>query len=142
MIQCNRTSDDTPDYNCIAWAAKDDSNFWWPVGVPPYYWPDGVEFRETIEAFTKAYETRGFKVCSNAIFEDGFEKIAIYVDPSNRPKHAARQLDKDNWTSKLGSDIDISHPFINQWSQIIVDGKIYDLSIYGKLGRLMKKVCN
>ncbi len=142
MISGNKTSDVTPDYNCIAWAVKDTLNFWWPKGYPPYFWPKGIELEETLNAFIKAFETHGFKVCDNELFEQGFEKIAIYVDKYNKPKHAARQINEHIWTSKLGSDIDISHSFISQWSEIWVDGKKCDLSVYGGLGQLMKRKHN
>ena len=142
MIQGKETSPKTDDYNCIAWATEDDSNFWWPRGFPPYFWPEGIELEETLGAFIKAFETCGFKVCDNELFEQGFEKIAIYIDEYATPKHAARQIDKDTWTSKLGSDIDIVHPFISKWSEIWVGGKKYDLSFYGKLAQIMKRKNN
>lgn len=139
MIHGKETSPKTADYNCIAWAAKNSSHFWWPNGIPPYFWPEEVELEETLNSFIHAYETRGFKICNNELLEEGFEKIAIYVSEDNKPKHAARQIDKKTWTSKLGSDIDIIHPFIVQWTKILIGSKQVDLSSYGKLGQLMKR---
>jgi len=101
------TSSPTPSYNCIAWAAKDDTRFWWPKDG--YYWPDGAEKKETIEAFIEAYSSVGFDVCDDAEFENNYEKIAIYVKSNGVPTHGARMLDEKTWTSKLGSNFDISH---------------------------------
>jgi hypothetical protein len=46
------TSEETPDYNCIAHAAGKTDNWWWPDD-PPAYWPDGHDKAETLEAFVK-----------------------------------------------------------------------------------------
>ncbi len=47
--------------------------------------------------------------CEQSEFEQGFEKIAIYVNNMGKPTHAARQLPSGYWTSKLGRWIDIEH---------------------------------
>jgi hypothetical protein len=41
--------------------------------------------------------------------EAGFEKVALFADAQQTPKHAARQLQSGSWTSKLGPEEDISH---------------------------------
>ena len=51
----------------------------------------------------------GYEVCENGVLEQGFEKVAIYVDTRSVPTHMARQLDNGNWTSKLGQSFDIRH---------------------------------
>lgn len=104
------TSDQTPSYNCIAWAAGDDQRFWWP-GVPPlggYYWPPSLTAAVTLENFRKAYELEGFVECVDASIEVGIEKLAIYT-LNGVPTHAARQLPDGKWTSKCGQSYDISH---------------------------------
>lgn len=103
------TSPKTPKYNCIAWAGNDSDRFWWPTDEYGYYWPDTIEKRETVEVFIEAYKTIGFNVCDNSDYEGGWEKIAIYADHNNLPKHAARMIDERTWTSKLGRNYDISH---------------------------------
>ncbi|MFA5747375.1 MAG: hypothetical protein WC926_04900 [Candidatus Paceibacterota bacterium] len=104
------TSPSTPSYNCIAWAAKDDTRFWWPRDDEDgYYWPDGIEKKETIEVFIEAYRSVGFDICDNADFDNHYEKIAIYVNSNGVPTHGARMLDEKTWTSKLGQSFDISH---------------------------------
>ena len=73
------------------------------------YWPPEVPRVLTIESFIKAYSTLGYSVCKDEEYEDGFEKIAIYVDPNGVPTHAARQVNSKRWTSKLGEAEDIEH---------------------------------
>jgi hypothetical protein len=62
----------------------------------------------TVDAYQKALETCGFLVCSDALLEPGFEKVALYAIGSE-PQHAARQLPNGLWTSKLGDLEDIKH---------------------------------
>jgi len=50
-----------------------------------------------------------YEICLNGDFEVGIEKIVIYLDSNGIPTHAARQLDHQWWTSKLGRQHDISH---------------------------------
>ncbi len=105
------TSPATPGYNCIAWAAGDDSRWWEPAEPPSsYYWPEGVSRRYTLEAYAEAFRHLGFEDCENARLEQGWEKVAIYAKEDGRPTHAARQLANGDWTSKLGGLEDISHP--------------------------------
>jgi hypothetical protein len=113
------TSPATNSYNCIAWTAKDNSRFWWPGDDYGYYWPDNVDRGETMENFIKAFNSLGFEICENADFEKDFEKISIYANNKGVPVHGARMLDEKTWTSKLGSEFDISHT-ING-----LDGDIY-----------------
>lgn len=111
----------TIDYNCIAWAASDTSNWWWPddplIGYG--YWPDGVERTVTVQAFVKAYRTVDYEVCEDGLLEAGFEKIVIYV-LNGEPTHAARQLADGKWTSKLGPFEDITHSTL-----ICLNGPLY-----------------
>jgi hypothetical protein len=104
------TSDETPDYNCIAHAADKNDNWWWPDDQPAY-WPKGLDKAETVEAFVNAYATLGYAKCDDdsTALEAGFEKVAIYVDAAGVPAHAAKQLPDGAWTSKLGEWEDIRH---------------------------------
>jgi hypothetical protein len=104
------TSQDTDDYNCIAWAAGETHRRW--EHNDPWYWPDGVPRVHTVPAYVAAYETRGFAECENGEFEHGYEKIAIYA-VQGKPQHAARQLGSGMWTSKLGNLWDIEHPTLD-----------------------------
>jgi hypothetical protein len=100
------TSEYDDSYNCIAYAAGDINNWWWPNF--DNYWP--IAIRETTMAcFIEAFKSRGFRRCRSSRFQPGYEKIAIYTDQSGEPKHAARQLPSGSWLSKLGSFEDIEH---------------------------------
>jgi hypothetical protein len=102
------TSDDDPAYNCIAWAAGEDGRQWWPI-LFDAYWPAGVPLALTVDAFMAAFATEGYVQCNDGGFEEGLEKIALYVK-NGIPQHAARQVDASKWTSKLGvKGWDIEH---------------------------------
>lgn len=103
-----RTSDIDFEYNCIAWAAGDSTQQWWPNEYG--YWPEGAAREMTVEAFIEAYATLGYASCHDDDHEPGYEKIAIYADEGGVPQHAARQLSSEFWTSKCGDLWDISHP--------------------------------
>lgn len=103
-----QTSFRTRRYNCIAWAADDTENWWWPGGDD--YWPAAAPNEETPGAFIRAFELLGYAPCNDGAPEVGFEKVAIYVTPRDgKPQHAARQLRNGKWTSKLGRFKDITH---------------------------------
>ena len=98
----------TKQYNCIAWAALDDSSRWEPDPFFQYYWPDGVAREYTRAAYIEAYRTVGFEVCVDGTPEPGMDKIVLYTS-MGEPRHAARRLPDGNWTSKLGDFEDIQH---------------------------------
>lgn len=97
-------------YNCIAWAAGAADIWWWPFGDPKKsYWPEGVPRQETLAAFRLLFETLGYTVCDHADVEPGYEEVALFADEQGSPLHAARQLPRGRWTSKLGALEDIEH---------------------------------
>jgi hypothetical protein len=98
------TSDETVDYNCIAWAAGDDEKAWWPGHL---YWPTN-RVDETPENFVQAFKTLGFKLGKGFGDPKNVERLAFYAI-NGVPTHAARQLESGEWTSKLGKMWDISH---------------------------------
>jgi hypothetical protein len=118
----------TTRYNCIAWAANDPLNWWWPVSDARFYWPPQAPRVETLDAFEAAFALSGYVVCEMEDLEPGFEKIALFADADGMPTHAARQLIHGNWTSKLGECEDIEH-------------RLHDLEgvIYGTVARYMKR---
>jgi hypothetical protein len=101
------TSNETLNYNCIAWSVKDDTKWWWPDNYS--YWPINIPRENKVESFIKLYESYGYKQCSDGVHEFGVEKIALFVDKAGNPTHVARQLENGNWTSKLGRYIDVEH---------------------------------
>ena len=98
-------------YNCIAWAAGDTTNWWWPDEADKpdsAHWPPGIPRVETLEVFRDAFATLSYTVCDHDQFEAGYEKVALFA-LAGVPKHAARQLPNGRWTSKLGPMEDIEH---------------------------------
>ena len=104
------TSPQDQTYNCIAWTASDNTHWWEPDFFFQHYWPTTAPRNYSPQAYVLAYETVGYKICDDSSFEEGYEKIAIYVDKkTNQVPHATRQLNNTTWTSKLGKNYDISH---------------------------------
>jgi hypothetical protein len=106
-----KTSEESRSYNCIAWAADDDTRVWWPpVGgvAGGTYWPPSVRQDRTVAAFVEAFGLLGYQPCDSGDSEPGLEKVAIYASELG-VTHTARQLPNGGWTSKLGRDIDITH---------------------------------
>lgn len=102
------TSPKTPVYNCIAWAADDNTRWWEPDPGLMFYWPPAVQRKYTVTAYVAAYRTLGYVKCLSSEAEAGYEKIAIYVK-DKVPQHAAKLLKNGNWSSKLGEGDDIEH---------------------------------
>jgi hypothetical protein len=129
------TSPQDTRYNCIAWAAGDDTRWWWPGVISQpiggYYWPT-LNARGTLDNFEKAFETLGYTRCETSEYEPGYEKVAIYVDADGLPTHAARQIGEGVWLSKLGRLEDISHADIEG-----VCGKNY-----GEVGIILRRATN
>ncbi len=109
------TSPQTHNYNCIAFAAGDETKFWWPIY---HYWPEGVPEKEDLQSFIECYKSLGYEECGmNSAFEEEFEKIALYTSPSGKATHASKQVSGNIWKSKLGTYYDIEHEFggLNGW---------------------------
>jgi hypothetical protein len=120
------TSIETWDYNCIAFAADVQTDWWWPDDNGDGYWPI-KEREETIECFIAAFKFLGYEVCGDGL-ETGYEKIAIYT-LKNVPTHAAKQLPDGRWKSKLGPWEDIEHNTL----------KAVEEYIYGKAVVIMRR---
>ena len=123
------TSPRDQDYNCIAWAAGDNRNWWWPgQDVAREYWPPDVPRERTLSAFVAAFAALGYAICESDELEAGFEKIALFAHPDGRPTHTTRQLPAGRWTSKLGVAVDIEHG-------------LHDLAgdVYGTVAVLLKR---
>jgi len=117
----------TRRYNCIAFAADDPSQTWWPQPEQDVYWP--ISKREiTVECFVEAFESLGYAKCESGM-EDGFEKVAIYSF-EGEPSHAAKQLPDGRWKSKLGDLEDIVHNTVKA---------VEDDCLYGSVVVYMKR---
>ncbi len=106
------TSPITNDYNCIAWAFGSSDLWFWPDNEGYTYWPNQIKRECTEEAFVNLYELIGYEICSDGSFEEGKEKIVIYLNSQGIPTHAAKQIGEDLWSSKLGPHNDVSHSLL------------------------------
>jgi hypothetical protein len=108
------TSQQTWDYNCIAWAYGVNNKWFWPLPPPPnspitkWFWPPNIPSVVNINSFIKLFESIGYEICADELLEEGYLKIAIY-EINNTPTHAAKQLPNGLWSSKLGPNVDVSH---------------------------------
>jgi hypothetical protein len=78
-----KTSDADPNYNCIAWAFKDNRRHWWPNNRRSY-WPINTSGLRAIEAFEAWFSADGWVETSSQAVEHGYEKIALYVSMASQ----------------------------------------------------------
>jgi hypothetical protein len=106
LSTATQTSPATEDYNCIAWAFFDNSQWWWPGQG---FWPIDIDPGQSVlESFEELFAADGWVETSHGSLESGFIKIALYTH-RGVVTHAARQLPTGEWTSKLGKSVDIAH---------------------------------
>jgi hypothetical protein len=126
-----KTSEETLEYNCLAWSLG--INWAWLDPEPHiagYYWPPGIDRDWNNKTLRKLFGRHGYKEdASDSSLEDGYLKVAIYAD-NDGPSHFARQLPNGNWTSKLGKLIDVEH-----FNLECLEG----MEQYGKVSFFLKK---
>jgi len=122
------TSPRSREYNCFAWAINEIHRRWDPDPWYINFWPENIPRLLTLDTLLNAYGTVGFEISPHGTLENGFEKIAVYLDSFGKPTHAARQLAKGEWTSKLGDFEDIEHSL-----------KGLEGSEYGKVAAFLKR---
>ena len=103
MMGYTVTSKHDQRYNCVAHAADDSTRKWalLPIPWPGYYWPSKAVKGDGIEALVSVFETLGYELCAGDHLEDGYQKVALYVDQQGYWSHAARQEEDGAWSSKL-----------------------------------------
>jgi hypothetical protein len=102
-----KSSKEDPSYNCIGWALEIKKYIWPSLD---YYWPRPkppiVTAQEFIEVFRDHYD---FVQCSTSLYEEGYDKIALFLE-GDTPEHASAMRREDGrWVSKLGVLIDTTH---------------------------------
>lgn len=106
-------SPESLSYNCIAYAAGDESQWWEPYVIPPkepgLYWPPGATPDNTVEAWSEALGTVGYLPCLDSQLEPDTEKAAIFTNAQGVPTHVAKQATDGRWLSKMGDLEDIQH---------------------------------
>jgi hypothetical protein len=121
----------TPRYNCLAWAVSRDAANIWPD--PDTAWPVVLPRDESVEGIAAFFQLVGFQDCQNSNFEPGFEKVAIYAR-EKLVTHVARQLEKGQWTSKLGALADVRHTTL----QVLEGGADVAFS-FGSVVKVMRR---
>ena len=101
------TSPESLVYNCVAWAARDVTDWW--NHERQFYWPEWAPRSPEIGALVQVFVGLGYAICDNGEKEDGYDKVALYA-LEGLWQHTARQLEDGQWTSKLGRFEDITHP--------------------------------
>ena len=109
----------TTEYNCIAYAAGDTGNWWWPDEDRDSYWPPWATLDDGIDSLQEAFAGIGYELCDESHFEEGFLKVALYAD-EGKFQHAAAQMPNGRWRSKMGQG-----PVIEHRSPESLDGGIY-----------------
>jgi hypothetical protein len=100
------TSAESLKYNCVAWAAGQDSRWWAPIEFS--CWPEAAQIGWSVKALESVFQLMGYVVASDPRLVPGMEKVAIFA-AGDEWTHVARQLESGYWTSKLGQGVDIEH---------------------------------
>jgi hypothetical protein len=118
-------------YNCIAYAAGDETRKWAGFREAGYHWPEKAKEGYGLEALISAFAEIGYAACDSDALEPGCDKVALYVDQDGLWTHAAKQTEDGQWTSKLGNWEDIVHRTLDA-----VSGPD---PAYGRVACLMKR---
>jgi hypothetical protein len=103
------TSKATRSYNCIAWAAGDNTRRWDPF---VYYWPPGVPKSMAFDALVALFSGLNYTLCPDGSLDEKLQKVALFGKAGAfgiEWTHAALQLPNGRWTSKIGDCEDIAH---------------------------------
>lgn len=105
------SSETTLAYNCVAWAAGKD-NEWWAdegLGMPWDYWPESVGRNGLTSELVETFEVAGFIQCGmDGSYESGYDKIALF-EKLGKWEHACRVCEDGRFWSKLGPFEDVFH---------------------------------
>ena len=93
-------------YNCIAYAAGDTTEWWWPNGI--VYWPPWATLDNRMESLKEVFAGLEYEQCEDGNVEEGYEKVALY-EVQGRFEHAALQMPNGRWRSKMGAGPVIEH---------------------------------
>jgi len=96
----------TTEYNCIAYAAGDTGDWWWPDETN--YWPPWATLDDSSDSLQEAFTGIGYQPCGDGGLEEGYLKVALYAD-EGKFQHAAVQMPNGAWRSKMGEGPVIEH---------------------------------
>jgi hypothetical protein len=98
-------SDEDFNYNCLAFALGDQSNWWEPPKGLGQYWPPGFSEDVTVPTVELIIKTHGFTVETEIRSTPGTDAIAIFAE-GNEWTHFAK-FSNGSWSSKLGDGHDV-----------------------------------
>ena len=93
-------------YNCIAYAAGDTDEWWWPDGIN--YWPPWATLDKRMESLEEVFAGLGYERCNDSSLEGSYQKVALY-EVQGEFQHAAIQMPNGRWRSKMGQGPVIEH---------------------------------
>ena len=93
-------------YNCIAYAAGDTTDWWWPDGIN--HWPSWATVDNKMESLKEVFAGLDYEQCDDSGLQAGHEKVALY-EVHGRFEHAALQTPNGRWRSKMGQGPLIEH---------------------------------
>src|SRR5260221_7967876 len=73
-------SDEDFNYNCLAYALGDRSNWWEPPKGPGHYWPPGYPNDVSLETVESIIKDHGFTVDSDKTKTPEKDAVAIYAE--------------------------------------------------------------
>ena len=108
------TSENTTDYNCIAWAMGFDDR--WVEPPSPHkpsdgrsvWWPVNARSDMSYEALISAFQEVGFKICTETNVHEGYDVVVLYGD-GGIWTHASRIISLNEEHSKFGESWDGIH---------------------------------
>lgn len=111
-------SEQTPVYNCIAWAMGYSDRWVDTVLSPGHWWPDGVKRSTEPKALYDAFIAEGFEKAADGGYEEGYDKVVLF-QKDGEWTHASRIESNDVEYSKFGGSFDGVH------SHNIFGGSVY-----------------
>jgi len=98
-------SDEDFNYNCLAYALGDLSNWWEPPKGLGQYWPPGYPNDVSVQTAESIIKDHGFTVDCDAASTPETDAIAIYAE-GNEWTHFAK-FSSGSWSCKLGEGHDV-----------------------------------
>ncbi len=115
------------NYNCLAFALGDVTNWWEPPRQFGHYWPPGFPDDVTVETAVSIIKSHGYTVDWDPSSRPETDSIAVYAVGAEWAHFA--KFSSGVWFSKLGSGNDIIHAEL----------KSLEGDIYGKVVRVLSR---
>ena len=120
-------SDEDFNYNCLAYALGDRSNWWEPPKGPGQYWPPGYPNDVSLETVESIIKDHGFTVDSDTTRTPETDAVAIYAEGNERTHFA--KFSTGFWSCKLGEGHDV----------VGVPLEPFEGALYGKLVKVLSR---